>query len=159
MAARFRILDDVPRPAKSQTFLYEHAVKPHSSPSLLSFHSRLPAIMAHNLPTIATPDEASEGQEHPSGLGMAAIQYPSPASVTFDPNALSPASQQFTTRFGSMASPLASPASTYSSMSVDSNGEPKSGRSEEGAMSPFNFQTTTMAKSPVIKQVRPPLSV
>ncbi|KKY19369.1 putative cation efflux family protein family [Phaeomoniella chlamydospora] len=41
-------------------------------------------------------------------------------------------------------------------MSVDSSGT-KSGKSEEGSASPFNFQTTTLAKSPVVKSVRTPI--
>ena len=113
--------------------------------------------MASNLPIIEAPQSPSPppDEDGNSGLGVSNVAQAAPATITFDPNALSPVSQHF--QFGSMSASISSPASIYSSMSVDSAGNSKSGRSEDGS-GPFNFQPTTLAKSPVIKSVRTPSS-
>ena len=109
-----------------------------------------------------TPTPPPEDESQTAGLGLEGVMT-SPRKVSFDPNALSPMVENFPIgRFGSMASattspgnPL-SPASTnsiYSPMSVDSAGNPKS-MSGEDVKEPFNFQTMTLAKSPVARSVR-----
>jgi hypothetical protein len=97
-----------------------------------------------------------------AGLGLDGVSQESPAQITFDPNSLSPMSENF--RFNSMTSGMASPANTnplspastnsiYSSMSLDSAGNPRTGSSEDSS-GPFNFQTTALSKSPIAKSVR-----
>jgi hypothetical protein len=111
-----------------------------------------------------TPTPPSPGLQEPdmAGLGLEGVSQDSPAKVTFDPNSLSPMSESF--RFNYMNSAMVSPADTnplspastnshYSGMSVDSAGNPRTGSSDEGS-GPFNFQTTTLSKSPIAKSVR-----
>lgn len=89
------------------------------------------------------PDESSPQ----SGLGLDGIPHATAAEILYDPNSLSPADPN--AHFGSMSANMVSPASAmtgYSTMSLDS------GKSD--ASSPFNFQTTTLAKSPIVKSVR-----
>lgn len=122
--------------------------------------------MATTLPIPApprTPTPPPEDEFQTAGLGLDGVTT-SPMKSSFDPNALSPMVENFPVgRYGTLGSatpspvnPL-SPASTssiYSSMSIDSAGNPKSGSGED-LQGPFNFQTTTLAKSPVARSVCP----
>ncbi|KAH0547570.1 hypothetical protein FGG08_000295 [Glutinoglossum americanum] len=77
---------------------------------------------------------------------------PMHADPIYDPNALSPIVGSFDLRFNSMASAMsASPSSVNTMKAVD--GFDVGGTSNRPASSgnPFNFQTTTLSKSPVIK--------
>ena len=109
------------------------------------------ANMASMMPILApprTPTPPSDENSPQGGLGLDGIPYASTSEVLYDPNSLSPADPD--AHFGSMSANMISPASGssgYRAMSVDS------GKSD--ASSPFNFQTTTLAKTPVIKSVRP----
>lgn len=88
----------------------------------------------------------------------------SPTKTSFDPNALSPMSENFPVgRYGTLGSAMASPAdplspnstnSGYSPMSVDGVSNSRSGSGED-LRGPFNFQTTTLARSPVARSVCP----
>ena len=118
--------------------------------------SDLPIPIPPRTPTPPTP--AIEEQDT-TGLRLDGLSQAQPAQVTFDPNSLSPMSETF--QFGSMNSTMAlssnplSPASTnsiYSSMSLDSAGNPKTGSSEEDS-GPFNFQPAALAKTPVAVSV------
>lgn len=122
--------------------------------------------MASTLPIPApprTPTPPPEDEYQTAGLGLEGV-LTSPAKTSFDPNALSPMVENFPVgRYGALGSATASPAnnplspastnSVYSSMSLDSAGNPKSGSGED-LRGPFNFQTTTLARSPVARSVR-----
>ncbi len=106
--------------------------------------------MASSMPIPApprTPTPPPEEIAHPGGLGLDGIPYATTGEVLYDPNSLSPADPD--AHFGSMSANMISPAtgsSVFTSTSLESGkGEPPS---------PFNFQTTTLAKSPVVKSVR-----
>lgn len=71
----------------------------------------------------------------PGGLGFQ-VSVPS-ADVTYDPDLLSPDMQQ---------TDLSTPATSYFTPAVPDG--------IENAPSPFNFQTVTLAKSPITKSVR-----
>jgi hypothetical protein len=93
-----------------------------------------------------TPTPPPEEESCESGLGLDGIPYATPREILYDPNCLSPADPNG--HFGSMSANMISPAgadSVYSPMSMDS------GKSD--ASNPFNFQTTTLAKSPITKSV------
>ncbi|KAI9837301.1 MAG: hypothetical protein M1819_000375 [Sarea resinae] len=127
--------------------------------------SNLPLPVPPRTPT-PPPDDHDHQYADSTGLGLEGFAQPSPAKVSFDPNALSPLDDNYASRsFGSMSSAMASPASNtlsparsgslYSPMNgTDSTGAtPKasSASAAEVARNPFNFQTTTIAKSPVAK--------
>ena len=108
-----------------------------------------------------TPTPPPEEQQQTAGLGLQGIMI-SPRKSSFDPHALSPMVENFPVgRFGTLASAAPSPAnplspastnSKYNPMSVDSAGNPKNGSGED-VRGPFNFQTTTLAKSPIARSV------
>jgi hypothetical protein len=94
-----------------------------------------------------TPTPPPDESTTQSGLGVDGIPYATAAELLYDPNSLSPADPN--AHFGSMSTNMASPASAstaYSPLSLDTG--------KKNVSSPFNFQTTTLAKSPVIKSVR-----
>lgn len=94
-----------------------------------------------------TPTPPPEEIAHSGGLGLEGIPYATTGEILYDPNSLSPADPN--AHFGSMSANMISPAtgnSAHTAMSMDN------GKSD--APSPFNFQTTTLAKSPVVKSVR-----
>jgi hypothetical protein len=119
----------------------------------------MPLTMALGLPLPVPPRTPSPPPEDEQtvGLGLdggSMVQ----TELIYDPNALSPMGGPYTPRFGSMAGAMsASPLSSGSSMmSMDSfdvggtqNRPPSSGN-------PFNFQTTTLSKSPIMKSVSAP---
>lgn len=119
--------------------------------------------MAFTLPIPApprTPTPPPEDQpqgEHVLGLGLDGFLN-SPAKATFDPSSLSPLDETFhAARYGSMGpppNPLGSidTNSFYSRMSIDSAGSQSSTVMEDGK-GVFQFQPTTLAKSPVSKSV------
>lgn len=91
------------------------------------------------------------------GLGLDGFLN-SPAMSTFDPSCLSPVDETFQgERYGSMRpSPnLANSADTISSHGRISNDSPgsQSGAMVEDGKGVFQFQPTTLAKSPVSKSV------
>ena len=91
------------------------------------------------------------------GLGLDGFLN-SPAKATFDSSCLSPLDETFhAARYGSMGpppNPLSSidPNSFYNRMSTDSAGS-QSGLIMEDGKGAFQFQPTTLAKSPVSKSV------
>ena len=120
--------------------------------------------MATSLPIPApprTPTPPLDDEYQTAGLGLVGVMT-SPTKTAFDPNTLSPMFENFPLgRYGALGSAMASPAnplsptstnSVYSPMSVDSAGNPTSGSGED-LRGPFNFQTTTLAKSPVARSV------
>ncbi|KZF26749.1 cation efflux family protein family [Xylona heveae TC161] len=120
--------------------------------------SSLPIPVPPKTPT-PPPDEdefqqQQQEQQQSLGLGLEGLPPNSSSTVSYDPNTLSPMNWTFPGRLGSLPSPAntfspASTATAYSPMTGEnaisvngSNGIPRS---------PFNFQTTTLARSPVAK--------
>jgi Co/Zn/Cd efflux system component len=106
--------------------------------------------MASTMPIPApprTPTPPPDDGSPQSGLGLDGIPYATTTEDLYDPNSLSPADPN--AHFGSMSANMVSPASTNSVYNTMSLGSGKSDVS-----SPFNFQTATLAKSPVVKSVR-----
>ncbi len=106
--------------------------------------------MASSMPVPApprTPTPPPDENPPENGLGLDGIPHATATEILCDPNSLSPADPN--AHFGSMSANMVSPAggsSVYSPLSLDS------GKCD--ISSPFNFQTTTLAKSPVVKSVR-----
>lgn len=141
-AFRQRIVDSLSRllSIRSRRSVNERIVSWTVKVALMSSTMQVPAPPREPTPP---PDQSSPS----SGLGLDSIPYATTSEILYDPNSLSPADPN--ARFGSMSANMASPAnsnSVYSSLSLDT------GKSD--ASSPFNFQTTTLAKSPVVKSVR-----
>lgn len=102
-----------------------------------------------------TPTPTSEEEHEVTGLGLEGVQPLSGRKVSFDTNALSPLSQDFPSRFGSMSSPLRSPGSALSPSSALSPGSNASNLSpffpnpssttvsDENIKHPFNFETVS----------------
>lgn len=110
--------------------------------------SNLPIPEPPRTPTPPTPirDDPTEG------LGIYGGPRLVNSTVSFDPNSLSPLTDTFPHRFGSMTSPMPSPANTISTET--SNGTPNSdGSAGAPARNPFNFQTQTYTMAPVAKSV------
>lgn len=122
--------------------------------------------MASNLPVPApprTPTPPPDDQpqsEYLSGLGLDGFLN-SPAKSSFDPNSLSPMDENFPTRShrstnGMGPPPLLAPSPTdtnsLSPMSIDSAGSQTSVMVEDGK-GVFQFQPTTLSKSPITKSV------
>lgn len=94
-----------------------------------------------------TPTPPLDESAPQSGQGLDGIPHATATEILYDPNSLSPADPN--AHFGSMSANMVSPAganSVYSPMSLDGG--------KNDIPSPFNFQTTTLAKSPVVKSVR-----
>ncbi len=121
------------------------------------------SAMAFTLPipappgTPTPPPEDQPGGEHVLGLGLDGFLN-SPARSTFDPSSLSPLDQTFQAeRYGSMKpspNPVnsADASSSHGRISTDSPGG-QSGTMMEDGKGVFQFQPTTLAKSPVSKSV------
>lgn len=114
--------------------------------------------MASNLP-LPIPPRTPTPPAEPEFDDQDASQH-GIAKVTFDPNALSPLIENFPGRFSTLTpsttmpgSPLSptSPQSFYTAGSLDSAGSYQSPKVDPA---PFNFRSTTLAKSPVSKSVR-----
>lgn len=107
--------------------------------------------MASTMPIPApprTPTPPPDDNQTQSGPGVDGIPYAIQREILYDPNSLSPADPD--ANFGSMSAKMfsaagADPNSVYTTMSVDTG-------TSDGS-SPFNFQTTTLAKSPMVKSV------
>ncbi|KAI9816746.1 MAG: Endoplasmic reticulum zinc transporter [Pycnora praestabilis] len=103
-----------------------------------------------------TPTPPPEEQPM-TGLGLEGFRQPSPTKISFDSNTLSPMSENFPGRFGSMSSRFPSPGNPLSPTSINSMYSPtsidSSGHSQTAIMenmkNPFNYKTTTLAKSPI----------
>lgn len=93
-----------------------------------------------------TPTPPSDDGSPQGGLGLDGIPYATTSEVFYDPNSLSPADPD--AHFGSMSATMISSASGSSGYGA---GSMDSGKSDGSG--PFNFQTTTLAKTPVIKSV------
>lgn len=112
--------------------------------------SRLPIPAPPRTPTPPTP--IAEDPDH--GLGIDGVSRTVRSTVTYDPNTLSPMTDRFPGRFGSMTSPMGSSTSTASpALSIgDGTMGPPPGA---GGRNPFNFQTQTIKDTPAItKSVR-----
>ncbi len=115
--------------------------------------SSLPIPAPPRTPTPPTPIQ----DEDQTGLGINGGPYQVNSTVAYDPNSLSPMSDTFSGRFGSMSSALPSPAGAQSSASTTT-----STFGNDGAMAPpplpapkgpFNFEPQTYSISPVSKAV------
>lgn len=121
--------------------------------------------MASSMPIPApprTPTPPSDDEPSLTGLGLHGVRASSPSRVSFDPNALSPLSDTFSSRYGSLSSTMATPASTFSSRSTTWPHSPRGENNNETPDdpeilgNPFGYQTQTYAAglpSPV-KSVR-----
>ncbi|KAG9228748.1 cation efflux family-domain-containing protein [Amylocarpus encephaloides] len=109
--------------------------------------SSLPIPKPPRTPTPPTPIP-----EEPEGLGLGDAGKTVYSTVTFDPNALSPLSDTFEGRFGSMGSPLPSSGSSVGSppgsATFSHNGTMAPPPS--GGRNPFNFQTQTISDTPAV---------
>ena len=126
--------------------------------------------MASTIPTFVfprTPSPDSDDRQNGTGLGLNGFEN-SPVKSAFDPSALSPMDENFpigrrgpAQAFAGTSSNPLSPTDTnsqYSPMSVgtlDSAGSFKSANSAitEGDKGVFDFQPTSLSKSPVTKSV------
>ncbi|KAH8672792.1 cation efflux family-domain-containing protein [Tricladium varicosporioides] len=104
--------------------------------------------MASSLPIPApprTPTPPTPIPEEPEGPGIGSRTVYS--TVTYDPNTLSPMTDTFPGRFGSMGSPMPSSAGSSGSTTFSANlanGPPG------GARNPFNFQTQIISDTPAV---------
>ncbi|KAI9716275.1 MAG: hypothetical protein M1812_005500 [Candelaria pacifica] len=108
--------------------------------------------MASELPIPLPPGTPTPPPEdrHMAGLGLDGVPQPSPSRISFDPNALSPMRENYPSQFGSMSSTIPlSPVSNNSGNSPASIDGSVDSHVNESARNPFNFQTTTLAKSPM----------
>ena len=109
--------------------------------------SSLPIPAPPRTPTPPTPIPEEEQQQ--GGLGiLGGLDRTVYSTITFDPNSLSPITDTFPGRFGSMNSSMNSPASVLSPALSDSSMAPHV--PGNGAKSPFNFQTQTIKDTPVV---------
>ena len=110
-----------------------------------------------------TPTPPEDSYPEISGLGLDGMQeLGSPMKALFDPNALSPMSENFpfsryssSTHLGPAVYPLNSTSnnSLYSPVCINSAGG-QTGGSQENGKAPFNFKSMSLAKSPITKSVR-----
>ena len=135
--------------------------------------------MASHLPIPApprTPTPPSDDDHQPPGDQIHGSPLEgfliSPARSSFDPNSLSPMDENYTSgrRYGATTrgltanplgiSPMTDSSSLYSAFSIESGSgsQPNSGALVEktDGKGMFNFQPTSLAKSPVSKSVRFP---
>lgn len=91
------------------------------------------------------------------GRGNEGIASPTPARVAYNPNNLSPIRPDHPSGCfgGGMSAALSSSTtpSFYSPLTRSSRRDSQSARSDDGS-GPFNFEPTTLAKSPMAKSVR-----
>lgn len=125
--------------------------------------------MAFNFPIPAPPrtptpppeDQYQRNGERISGLGLDGFLN-SPAKSSFDPNSLSPMDENFPARIHGSTNTMGPPSlnslspadtnSLYSPMSIDSAGSQTSLMVED-SKGVFQFQPTTLSKSPITKSV------
>ena len=118
--------------------------------------------MASSLPLPVPPRTPTPPPEDLEAIaqGHAYIPPPSPFSDSFDPNALSPRKENFSSHYAHMSSTIPSPDfplsatstnSLYSRGTLDSAGTYTNVPIDAG---PFNFQPTPISKTPVTKSVR-----
>ncbi|TVY49078.1 putative zinc transporter zrg17 [Lachnellula cervina] len=133
--------------------------------------SSLPIPAPPRTPTPPTPIREEEQEAEIGGLGINGISRTVRSTMALDPNSLSPMTDTFPSRFGSMGSPMSSSANTPTfnnntmgppppnagTRSSNSNSNPNTNPN------PFNFQTQTIKETPlstIAKSVwlLPPLS-
>lgn len=129
--------------------------------------SHLPIPAPPRTPTPPPDDDQPPGDQI-HGLGLEGFLI-SPSRSTFDPNSLSPMDENHTSgrRYGATSrgltanslglSPMTDSSSLYSAFSIESGSgsQPNSGALVEktDGKGMFNFQPTSLAKSPVSKSV------
>lgn len=132
--------------------------------------SQLPIPAPPRTPT-PPPDDGQPPGDQIHGLGLEGY-LTSPARSTFDPNSLSPMDENYQSgrRYGATArglttnplaiSPMTDSSSLYSAFSIESSSEsqPNTGVLVEktDGKGMFNFQPTSLAKTPVSKSVCSP---
>lgn len=131
--------------------------------------SHLPIPAPPRTPTPPPDDDQPPGDQI-HGLGLEGFLI-SPARSAFDPNSLSPMDENYTSgrRYGARGltthslglSPMTDSSSLHSAFSIESGSsgsQPNSGALVEktDGKGMFNFQPTSLAKSPVSKSVRFP---
>ena len=103
-----------------------------------------------------TPTPPTDEQLN-NGLGLEGIASATPPRVTFNPNKLSPNRPDHSAGYLSsgMSAPLTSSNfdTFYTPLTSNHRRRSQSVRSDDGS-SPFNFEPTTLATSPVAKSVR-----
>ncbi|RDL31990.1 Uncharacterized protein BP5553_09392 [Venustampulla echinocandica] len=105
--------------------------------------------MASSLPIPApprTPTPPTPIREEADGLGIGGADRHGYSNVPFDRNTLSPLTDTFPGRFGSMGSPMQPSGSSGSNTTMGQGRPPSSG----GARNPFNFQTQTISDTPAV---------
>ena len=110
--------------------------------------SNLPIPQPPRTPTPPTPNP----EEDRSGLGIYGGPRPVSSTVSFDPNSLSPMTDTFPHRFGSMVTPIPSSGS-IGSPATSNDAQDSDASSGAPAKNPFNFQTQTYTMAPVAKSV------
>jgi hypothetical protein len=110
--------------------------------------SNLPIPEPPRTPTPPTPNP----DESTSGLGIYGGPRLVSSTVSFDPNSLSPLTDTFPHRFGSMVSPMPSSGS-ITSPATSSDAQDSDASSGAPTKNPFNFQTQTYSIAPVAKSV------
>ncbi|KFY07538.1 hypothetical protein V492_07052 [Pseudogymnoascus sp. VKM F-4246] len=108
--------------------------------------SNLPIPLPPRTPTPPTPNP----EEGKSGLGIYGGPRPVSSTVSFDPNSLSPMTDTFPQRFGSMVTPIPSSGS-IGSPATNSDAQDSDTSGGAPAKNPFNFQTQTYTMAPVAK--------
>jgi hypothetical protein len=91
-----------------------------------------------------------------NGLGLEGVASATPPRVTYNRNNLSPNKPDHPAGYlGGMSAPLTSSNfdTFYTPLTSNNRGGSQSARSDDGS-GPFNFEPTTLAKSPVAKSVR-----
>src|SRR5947207_3186789 len=114
--------------------------------------------MASGLPLPVPPRTPSPPPEdhYTAGLDLYGDQTVH-TDLVYDPNALSPIGGAYDPGFNSIASNIgASPMSSNMMKTVDSFDVGGTSSRPHSSGNPFNFQTTTLSKSPVMKSVSSP---
>ncbi|TVY33567.1 putative zinc transporter [Lachnellula occidentalis] len=126
--------------------------------------SSLPIPAPPRTPTPPTPIREEEQEVELGGLGINGISRSVRSTMALDPNSLSPMTDTFPSRFGSMGSPMSSSANTPTFNNYTMGPPPPTTNSSPNPNpNPFNFQTQTIKETPlstVAKSVwlLPPLS-
>ncbi|KAF7161572.1 hypothetical protein CNMCM5623_007107 [Aspergillus felis] len=107
--------------------------------------------MASNLPIPRPPRTPTPPSDDPTSTSVTDGQPQRGFDVSFDKDALSPMVEKFSQN-GSNVEDRDRLSPTRSSFKLSpTDGSVQSGASDNGSAGPFNFQTTTMAKGPVMK--------